>query len=143
MSETPAATRLAEAYAWYSAALRDLVLELLDEADLGTASDTADDLCGDLWLHTSELAAAQDLSFTELLDALDHTAKILVDLIPSQPAVHLAGRLATASASKAADVAELAIGAVDAAGYQPVPRPQRCASTSIAFADVGTQRSAA
>ncbi|MER6364443.1 hypothetical protein [Kitasatospora sp. NPDC001527] len=124
----PAAVLLAEAYTWYSAGLRELVQELLDGADLDTGSDAVDDLCGELWLHATEATAGRRLSFTELLDLLDSTANVLVTRLHDRPPVRMAGRLATAAAPGAADIAELAASAVDAVGYQPVPRPRRPAA---------------
>ncbi|MGW7445013.1 hypothetical protein [Kitasatospora sp. NPDC054795] len=136
MPETPAAAaQLADAYTWYSTGLRDLVRELLDEAGLDTASDTVDDLCGDLWLHAAERAASHGgLSFTEILDALDAHAVALVDGLHGQPPVTDEGRLDTAT--DPADIAELALAAADRAGRQPLPRqhaaerphPQRAAA---------------
>ncbi|MFF4384463.1 hypothetical protein [Kitasatospora sp. NPDC001547] len=119
MPNAPAATLLAEAYTWYSTGLRDLVLELLDEAGLDTASDTIDDLCGDLWLHAAELAASAGLSYTGLLDALDAHATTLVTGLRHREPVTAAGRL---------DTAELAVTAADRAGHQPLPRPHRHAA---------------
>ncbi|MFF2123482.1 hypothetical protein ACFVXH_39760 [Kitasatospora sp. NPDC058184] len=115
---TPKATALlAEAYTWHSAALRDLVLELLDEASLDdTTVDTVDDLCGELWLHAVELTATSGgLSFTEILDA---RAAVLVDGLRDQPTVDLAGQLDTAA--DPVDVAELAA----TTDHGPLPRPR-------------------
>ncbi|MER5353417.1 hypothetical protein ABT093_24165 [Kitasatospora sp. NPDC002551] len=131
MSDTltpKAAALLADAYTWYSGTLRDLVLELLDDAGLDTGSDAVDDLCGELWLHAAEFTVSRRLSFTELLDLLDSTADVLVTRLHDRPPVRLAGRLATAAAPNAADIAELAASAADAAGYQQVPRPRRPAA---------------
>ncbi|MBP0453974.1 hypothetical protein J5Y04_31195 [Kitasatospora sp. RG8] len=131
MPETPAAaTPLAETYTWYSTALRDLVLELLDETGLDTASDTVDDLCGDLWLHAAELACT-GRSFGELLDTLDINAEIFVGRLHDRPRVTAAGRLDTAP--DPADVAELATDSVDGFGHRPVPRPRRPVTASVAF----------
>ncbi|MFE7194009.1 hypothetical protein [Kitasatospora sp. NPDC057541] len=116
----PAAVLLAEAYTWYSASLRDLVRELLDDASLDTASDTADDLCAELWLHAAGLLAVRSYSYTELLDVLDLSAEILVNRLQHQLPVRLAGRLATAA--DAVDVAELAAAA--ATDHGPLPRPR-------------------
>ncbi|MET8704358.1 hypothetical protein ABZW10_36715 [Kitasatospora sp. NPDC004723] len=116
----PAAVLLAEAYTWHSAALRDLVLELLDDADPDNiASDTVDDLCAELWLHAAGLLAVRSYSYTELLDVLDLSAEILVNRLQHQLPVRLAGRLATAA--DAVDVAELAAAATD---HGPLPRPR-------------------
>ncbi|MGW2544745.1 hypothetical protein ACWC5I_28665 [Kitasatospora sp. NPDC001574] len=132
MSETPAAgALLAEAYTWYSTALRDLVQDLLVEAGLDRDDDTLDDVCGDLWLHAAELTATHRLSFTELLDALDRNADLLVNRLHHRPEVALAGRADTAA--DPVDVAELAAAAVDGVGYTPVLRPRRPAATSLAF----------
>ncbi|MFE4356148.1 hypothetical protein [Kitasatospora sp. NPDC056800] len=118
-----AAAMLAEAYTWYSTGLRDLVVELLDEAGLDdTTVDTADDLCGDLcgelWLHAAAFTAVRSLSFTEILDLLDRTADLLVGRLQHRPQLILAGRLATAADS--VDVAELAA----TTDHGPLPRPR-------------------
>ncbi|MFI9366009.1 hypothetical protein ACIG5E_33900 [Kitasatospora sp. NPDC053057] len=132
---------LADAYTWYSTGLRDLVLELLDEASPDTASDTVDDLCGELWLHAAELTATRSLSFTEVLDLLDRNAELLVNRLRNQSTPIPAGRLGTAA--DPADVAELVTNAIDDTDYRPVPRPQRPATSSIAFAHLTALRSAA
>ncbi|WP_380286565.1 hypothetical protein [Kitasatospora purpeofusca] len=114
-----AAALLAEAYTWYSAALRDLVQELLDDAGLDIGSDTVDDLCGELWLHVAELLAIRTYTFTEVLDVLDLSADVLVNRLRDRPQVRLTGRLTTAA--DAVDVAELAAAATD---HGPLPRPR-------------------
>ncbi|MFE4399096.1 MULTISPECIES: hypothetical protein [Streptomycetaceae] len=119
MPDTSTATLLAEAFTWYSTGLRDLVQELLDDAGLDTTVDTADDLCGDLWLHAAELTAVRTLSFTEILDLLDRNADLLVGRLQHRPQLILAGRLDTAA--DAVDVAELAAAATD---HGPLPRPR-------------------
>ncbi|MFJ2191599.1 hypothetical protein ACIOJE_27320 [Kitasatospora sp. NPDC087861] len=113
MPDTPAAVQLAEAYTWYATGLRDLVLELLDEAGLDTASDTAEDLCGDLWLHAAEFTASHNLSFTEVLALLDRNADLLVNRLRYGPPVTPAGRLDTAPGT----------------GTQLLPRSRRAAES--------------
>ncbi|WBP91975.1 hypothetical protein [Kitasatospora cathayae] len=120
MPDTPSQT-VAEVYTWYSTVLRDLVQDLMDEAGLDTASDTVDDLCGDLWLHAAELACT-GRSFTELLDTLDVNAEILVGRLHNRPPVTATGRLDTAA--DPTDVAEIATDAVDRTDHGPLPRPR-------------------
>lgn len=141
MPETTAATLLTDAYTWYSASLRDLVRELLDEAGLDVSEDTVDDLCGELWLHAMEFSATRCLSFTEVLDLLDRNADILVERFRHQPDAVPGGRLNTAA--DPVDVAKLATAAVDRAGHRPVPRPHRPANSSHVFEHLTALRSAA
>ncbi|MER7848334.1 hypothetical protein ABTZ03_30860 [Kitasatospora sp. NPDC096077] len=141
MPDTTAATLLTDAFTWYSTGLRDLVRELLDEADLDTGEDTVDDLCGDLWLHAAEFTSNNRLDFTGLLDLLDETADIFVERLRHQPDAVPGGRLNTAA--DPVDVARLAIAAVDAARHRPVPRPHRPASSSHAFEHMAALRPAA
>ncbi|MDH6709855.1 hypothetical protein P3T27_006604 [Kitasatospora sp. MAA19] len=126
MSDTPT-TPLAEAFTRYSTGMRDLVQELLHGAGPDTASDLADDLCGELWLHAAEAAASDGLSFTGLLDALDAHATILVAGLRDQPPVTAAGRLDMAA--DPVDIAELAVAAADGcrppAASPPAPPHRR------------------
>ncbi|MGA5823711.1 hypothetical protein ACPC54_38335 [Kitasatospora sp. NPDC094028] len=93
--------------------------ELLDDAGLDIASDTVDDLCGDLWLHAVELAVSSGRSFTELLDTLDVNAVLLVSRLHDRPPVTAAGRLDTAADT--IDVAEFATDAI-VGGHRPFSR---------------------
>ncbi|MFJ6384668.1 hypothetical protein ACIQI7_32260 [Kitasatospora sp. NPDC092039] len=113
-------TQLAEAFTWYSTGLRDLVQDLLDETGLDTASDTVDDLCGELWLHAVTRAVSHGRSFTELLDMLDAHAELVVGRLRDRPPVTSAGRLDTAADT--VDVAELVTDAIVDAERRPFRR---------------------
>jgi hypothetical protein len=109
---------------------------LLREA--GPLADTSvvEDVCGDIWLHLAELAAEfPGLAGDELEGQLPVVVEVLVDRHRHDTAHQVpAGRMAEVPVvGRAADTAGLAVDLVDAAGYRPVPRPIRPATTSWAF----------